>query len=146
MRMTKKQYEEMMKKNQTPKRKQSKYKNKKININGLTFDSTQEYHRYNYLLTQEKIGNIQDLEFHNKKNNLILLENPKIVYEPDFCYKENGVFIIEDLKGFQTKEFKLKKKMIISKIMQNEIIGVFRITKFLSQNKYEIIEEYHKNN
>ena len=49
-----------------------------------------------------------------------------------------------DLKGYQTKEFKLKKKMIIHKIINNELLAKLRLTKYES-GKFKIIEEYDKN-
>lgn len=123
------------------KTKQNKYHNEKIEIDGIRYDSKREYLRHKQLLLKEKAGEIQNLRFHDKKDTIILQKTPLIKYEPDFCYEENGKLIIEDLKGYQTKEFKLKKKMIISKIYSGELNAVFRLTKF-EKRILTIIEEY----
>lgn len=119
----------------------NKYKNKKIKKYGLSFDSIGECERYENLLLQQRAKLISDLEFHKKKNNIILIDDPLVIYEPDFCYNENGQFIIEDFKGTQTKEFILKKKMIINMLKKNKLQGVFRLTKKIN-SKFVIVEEY----
>ena len=32
-------------------------------------------------------------------------------YIADFCYYENGRFIVEDVKGYRTEVYKIKKKL-----------------------------------
>ena len=98
------------------KRSRSKYGNKKTTIHGITFDSKWESERYLYLKSLEKAGRIKDLELQPRYN--ILVNNQKIcAYVADFKYnKENadGVWehIVEDAKGVETPEFKLKKKLM----------------------------------
>lgn len=121
--------------------KYNKYHNKRLVIDGIRYDSKKEYERHKCLLLLEKANKISDLRIHDKKDIIILQEDPLITYIPDFCYYENGVFIIEDLKGFQTKEFKLKKKMLIKKLKTKEIVGKLRLTKYES-GVFKIIEEY----
>lgn len=143
LRLSKSQYEKLIKsKNKKIRPKDNKYRNDKITVNGITYDSKKEYDRHRILKVMEKSGSISDLKFHDPSTNIILQENPKIKYEPDFCYFENGVYIIEDVKGYQTKEFKLKKKMIIHKLNNNEIIGKFRLTKYSKDKGFVVIEEY----
>jgi len=36
-----------------------------------------------------------------------------VSYKADFVYEENGKTIVEDVKGFKTKEYILKKKMML---------------------------------
>ena len=36
-----------------------------------------------------------------------------ITYKADFRYCENGHIIVEDVKGFKTKVYELKKKMLL---------------------------------
>tara|TARA_R100001224_G_scaffold10523_1_gene5382 strand:- start:1202 stop:1576 length:375 start_codon:yes stop_codon:yes gene_type:complete len=98
------------------KRSRSKYGNKKTTIHGITFDSKWESERYLYLKSLEKAGRIKDLELQPRYN--ILVNDQKIcAYIADFKYnKENadGIWehIVEDAKGVETPEFKLKKKLM----------------------------------
>lgn len=142
LRMSKNQFDNLIKNKQFTSSKKNKYRNKKLTINGIKYDSKKEYDRHCILKSLEKAGKIKDLKFHDSSMNIILQDNPKIKYEPDFCYYENNIYIIEDVKGYQTKEFKLKKKMIINKLNNNEIIGILRLTKFSKEKGFEIIEEY----
>ncbi len=144
IRLSEKAYKKLIQKeNIKSLNKKNKYHNEKLVVDGVRYDSKREYLRHRQLLLREKAGEIQDLRFHCKSDTIILQNKPLIKYEPDFCYYENGVFVIEDLKGFQTKEFKLKKKMIINKIQNDEIQGIFRLTK-IEKGATFIIEEYSK--
>ena len=47
------------------------------------------------------------------RENNIKGENIRaIIYKADFQYIENGKTIVEDVKGMETKDFKLKKKIL----------------------------------
>jgi len=101
---------------------QSKYKNKKTLYDGIKFDSKSEAERYKELKLLESAGQIKDLELQPKftliegfmKNNVKF--NP-IKYKADFKYYDNLTqrVVIEDVKGMETKEFKLKHKMFEDK-------------------------------
>lgn len=129
------------KKQEKVKIKKNKYKNKKIKFNNITYDSKNELLRHLDLLKQEKLKLITNLSYHEKKDEIILLEDPPIKYIPDFCYFENGYFIIEDFKGFQTKEFKLKKKLLIFLLRKSEINTKFRLVK-IKNGRFVVFEEY----
>ena len=96
----------------------SKYKNKKIIYDGITFDSIKEKNRYIELKILEKAGLIKELELQKvfelqpsfKKNDKTYR---KITYKADFYYFDNekGKYIVEDIKGFKTEVYKLKKKL-----------------------------------
>lgn len=120
-------------------KKESKFHNRKVKDGAKIFDSQGEYERYKYLCILEKTGDITDLTFHEEQ--LVLLQNPCIKYIPDFCYVENGVKILEDFKGVQTKEFILKKKMIASMIRRGAEFA-FRIVRKKGTDSYEAYEEY----
>lgn len=122
--------------------KKSKYKNVSITKEGIRFDSTNELKRYEYLKLLENKGLISNLNYHNRKDIITIQSKPKISYIPDFTYFENGIFVVEDLKGFQTPEFKLKKKLIIGMLLRKELNFVFRLTKMVKEN-FNIIEEYN---
>lgn len=147
VRLSERELKKILKNNsdiKTQKTKKNKYHNTQIVIDGVRYDSKKEYERHCELILLEKSGVISNLRFHDKKDTIILQDKPLITYEPDFCYEENKEFIIEDLKGFQTKEFKLKKKMIIHKIINNELSAKLRLTRYES-GKLKVIEEYDKN-
>lgn len=95
----------------------SKYRNKETIVDNIKFDSKAEANRYIELKILAKSGHIKQLELQPK---FILQEkyiNNKgktvraITYKADFSYIEKGKLIVEDVKGMETKEFKLKKKM-----------------------------------
>jgi len=96
-------------------KKKPKYGNRKVVKNGETFDSVREYERHLVLLDMQKRGEISDLE---RQPRIELRVNfvPICVYVGDWRYWEvrkgrGGSLVIEDCKGFQTPEFKLKWKL-----------------------------------
>ena len=96
----------------------NKYHNKKTTIDGITFDSKAEAKRYvelKLLLRAKKITNLQlqpkyelQPKYKNNKGQTIRA----ITYKADFSYIENGKKIVEDVKGVETKDFRLKKKLL----------------------------------
>lgn len=94
----------------------SKYNNKKTQVDMYLFDSAKEAKRYRELVLLERAGEIQNLELQPrfllqegfKKNNKTWR---KLEYVADFKYIENGKTVVEDVKGFETKEFKIKRKI-----------------------------------
>lgn len=95
----------------------SKYGAKKCEIDGYTFDSIMEGRFYVHLKQEKQKGNIIDYELQPK---YVLQESFKkngktiraIAYISDFLvtYKD-GSQIVYDVKGRETADFKLKKKM-----------------------------------
>lgn len=98
--------------------KANKYHNKKVSINGVTFDSKLEAKRYTELKLLEKNGIIKDLVLQPsyeliptfKKDNKTYR---KACYIADFSYYDNelGKVIVEDTKGFKTPVYELKRKL-----------------------------------
>jgi len=101
-----------------PKRRGSrpKYGNKKVTVQGIKFDSKWESQRYLYLKSLERAGTVKDLELQVRYN--LMVNNEKIcAYIADFRYqkqnKEGDWYeVVEDAKGVETPEFKLKKKLM----------------------------------
>jgi len=100
------------------KQKQSKYKNKKVVIDGIKFDSQKEANRYVELKLMEDTDYIKDLELQKKFELIPKYEiNGRKVramnYICDFYYYDvlNKKYIVEDVKGMKTQVYKLKKKM-----------------------------------
>lgn len=107
-----------------------KYRNKKIVIDGITFDSTKEARRYQELCLLLRAGEISDLEL---QKEYILIPTQReadsigkrggkiqgkviehaVKYKADFSYKMNGKEIVEDTKGFKTKDYIIKRKLML---------------------------------
>ena len=94
----------------------SKYGAKKVEVDGIKFDSKKEANRYQVLKLMEQAGAIQNLEL-QKRFELIpsFKVDGKtirgITYKADFCYYENGQYVVEDVKGYRTEVYKLKAKL-----------------------------------
>ena len=96
-----------------------KYHNRKITRDGATFDSVKEYRRFCELTMLERAGVIMDLK-RQVKYELIpsqkvdgkVVERP-VNYVADFVYEQDGKTIVEDTKGFRTKDYILKRKMLL---------------------------------
>lgn len=116
----------------------SKYHSRKITRDGMTFDSLIEYRRFRELTLLEKAGEITDLkrqvEFElmpsqyeeiptgevykrgerqgQPKMKRVCVEL-SVKYIADFTYTQNGKQVVEDTKGFRTKDYILKRKMML---------------------------------
>lgn len=93
----------------------SKYNNKKVN----GFDSLREMGRYQELQLMERAGKIQGLErqvrfdlIPNQYDDNGKLVYRGIYYKADFTYWKDHQYIVEDCKGFRTKEYQIKKKLM----------------------------------
>ena len=90
-----------------------KYYSKKITVDGITFHSKKEYNRYYELLILQRAGIINNLQ-RQVKFELIPKQDGerKCEYIADFVYEENGKRIVEDTKGFKTKDYIIKRKLM----------------------------------
>ena len=99
-----------------PYRRKNKYGAKKTTVDGITFDSKWEAQRWGELQAMERGGLVRDLERQIKYD--IVVNDEKICrYIADFKYKivdDDGAEteVVEDAKGFETAEFKIKKKLM----------------------------------
>lgn len=111
----------------------SKYKAQKCIVNGITFDSRKEARRWQELLLLSRAGVIQNLQRQVKyvlipsqyetyerygNNGNRLQDGRRLIeretsYVADFVYTEDGKLVVEDVKGVRTKEYILKKKMML---------------------------------
>lgn len=100
----------------------TKYRNRKTELDGFTFDSRREAERWCELKLMERAGLITDLvrQFPIKLIPAQRDENGKVIeravgYVADFAYKDtsSGKMIYEDVKGVRTKEYILKRKMCL---------------------------------
>lgn len=97
----------------------TKYYNKKTVCNGIKFDSKKEADRYVVLTLLQKAGKISDLQVQvpfelipSQKVDGLTVERP-CVYYADFVYRENGKLVVEDTKGVKTKEYIIKRKLML---------------------------------
>jgi hypothetical protein len=93
-----------------------KYGAKATTVDGIRFASKFESERYGYLKSLERAGVIRSLQLQPRYKlavNGILI----CTYVADFSYEREGTdgswtSIVEDAKGVETPEFKLKKKLM----------------------------------
>lgn len=76
----------------------------------MKFDSAGEARRYGELVVQEGAGLISELR-RQVKYQLHVNRIPVTTWRCDFSYRENGVRIIEDYKGYRTNEYKIKRNL-----------------------------------
>ena len=111
-------------------RKMAKYHSRKITRNGITFDSVKEYRRFCELSLLEKAGAITELQRQVEFELIPAQREPdrvgvrggkikgktieqKCSYVADFVYTENGKTVVEDTKGFRTKDYIIKRKLML---------------------------------
>lgn len=116
-------------------KKGTKYNNKKVEVDGVVYDSKREYERWLLLKDAEEQGIITDLQRqvkfelipavieeyveHLKTKDKIktrVLQRP-ITYTADACYYKDGEYIVEDLKvspKVKTDKYILKNKMMFA--------------------------------
>lgn len=108
----------------------SKYKAKKASVDGIEFDSRKEANRYCELKLLQRAGKIQNLELQKafelipaqrepdtvgKRGGIIkgkVIEKA-VVYRADFVYTEKGKLVVEDTKGVKTKDYIIKRKLML---------------------------------
>lgn len=112
----------------------NKYGARKVQFDGKTFDSRKEARRYQELRLLERAGQITQLEL-QKEFELIPAQYEQLTreeyingkgkktkgkcieravkYKADFYYIENGREIVEDTKGFRTKDYIIKRKLML---------------------------------
>lgn len=117
--------------------KSNKYGNRKVVIDGITFDSKKEARRYQELRLLEKAGEIHGLQ---RQVKFVLIptqrefnardvykSGPKkgsfkpgriiereVAYVADFVYfLSDNTRVVEDTKGVRTKEYIIKRKLML---------------------------------
>lgn len=119
----------------------SKYNAKKVIYDGITFDSKKEAKRYAELKLLERAGRITDLdlqkvfvlipaqyegtgEVYTRGKNKGQAKRGKcieqaVTYKADFYYKQDGVEVVEDVKGYRDPasgsyaRYTIKRKMML---------------------------------
>lgn len=95
-------------------KKANKYKNVKVNYNGLTFDSKREFKRFLELkeLLEQRL--ISELETQVKFEIIPKTGKEQACnYIADFMYKDNEKnLVVEDSKGKKTANYIIKRKLM----------------------------------
>lgn len=117
----------------------SKYKSKKVIVDGIEFDSKKEASHYQELKLLEKAGKIKNLQLqvpfvlipaqyteeivytpktHKEKIVKKLVER-KLEYVADFSFVEDGKIVVEDVKGYRRGSayatYTIKRKLMLHK-------------------------------
>lgn len=94
----------------------NKYNAKKVEYNGIKFDSLFEMKCWQYLEQLASEGKIKDL---NRQIKFELLPANclyrALTYVADFTFFVGDRYIVADAKGFITPEFKIKQKIFFDK-------------------------------
>jgi hypothetical protein len=112
----------------------NKYHNRKvITSDGISHDSQREANRWCELKLLERAGKIKDLQRQVKfvlipaqvevyerygKKGQRLNDGERVIekecaYIADFTYTENGKKVVEDTKGMKTKDYIIKRKLML---------------------------------
>lgn len=129
-------------------KKQSKYHNQPITVDGIRFDGKSEYRRFCFLKLMEQAGEISNLRYHVKYELIPAITEDVVVhlktkdkvvtktvqsaryYEADFVYiNKNGEEVVEDFKGQETELFKFKAALFRYKYGKN-----IKIVKLVNQS------------
>lgn len=105
--------------NDTPK-KPSKMHNTKVNVDGEMFDSKAEAARWRELQHDERLGLISELKRQVPFDLTVMARDPTVArdrgfqkigeYRADFTYVRDGIYVVEDKKGYRTDMYRWKKK------------------------------------
>ena len=97
----------------------NKYHNRKIVREGETYDSVKEYRRAKELELLEKGGVIKDLKrqvrfeiIPSQRGDDGKVVERAVTYVADFVYFEDGKLVVEDTKGYRTKDYIIKRKLM----------------------------------
>lgn len=104
----------------------TKYYAKKASCrNGHVHDSRKEAYRCDELHLLQKAGVISKLEIQRRfelipsRKYIGMPNERRCEYKADFVYEENGKLIVEDTKGFKTKDYIIKRKIFKDRYCQN---------------------------
>ena len=112
----------------------NKYGNRKTHVGDIAFDSVREARYYVYLRDRERKGEISDLRLQvpyelvpavyreevrhlkTKDKTVCKCVQKAVHYIADFVYTDTatGKEVLVDTKGYRTKEYILKKKMMLA--------------------------------
>lgn len=119
----------------------SKYKNSKVIVDGIKFDSGAEGERYKILKAKEQGGLIKNLQL--QVAYPLMINGFKICdYRADFVYEVGGKTIVEDVKGQLHDVFKLKYKLMYA---CHGIVLLITRALYRTMNKVKYIVGFEQN-
>lgn len=102
-----------------------KYGNRKVETEDGTFDSVKEYSRWQELKMMERAGEIYELQrqvpfvvIPAQRDDRGKLVEREVRYIADFTYREKcgNRLVVEDTKGMRTKEYIIKRKLMMYRL------------------------------
>lgn len=109
--------------------KRSKYGNRKVQVDGYTFDSLAEARRYKELALMEMNYDIEFLELQPEFELVPAFRrngrhHRAVKYRADFRYlRRDGVTVVEDVKGAVTDVYALKRKLLL-RILPDDVLFI----------------------
>ena len=110
---------------------ESKYKNRHSTVaEGLTFHSEKEARRYAELKLLQKVGEVLEIELQPafelqpgyRRNGKYIRP---ITYKADFRITwKDGRVTVEDVKGYKTEKYQIKKKILLFKYPELDFMEV----------------------
>ncbi len=108
--------------NREPKYRNEKTKRTMDNGTVHMFDSQKEARRFDELMRLFKAGKIQKLRLQQDFTLIEAYTRPSgehvraLRYRADFAYLQDGKYVVEDVKGIKTKEYEIKKKLMLENL------------------------------
>lgn len=124
----------------------SKYNAKKVEVDGIKFDSKAESEFYLHLKELKESGEITDFMLQPKYELQPAFEKRgvkfrAIMYVADFLvYHTDGSEQVIDIKGMETADFKLKKKMFEYKFPQ-KLSLICKAPKYMAPRQWVELDE-----
>ena len=100
-------------------KRRSKHGNVKTTIGSEKYDSKREASRHQSLLLEQRAGSIAGLR---RQVRYMLIPSQRradgkaerpVTYIADFVYERDGATIVEDSKGMRTRDYIMKRKMML---------------------------------
>jgi hypothetical protein len=108
----------------------TKYRSRRVQFNGLWFDSGKESERAQELILMERAGLITDLILDKRQMHYPLIVNGKKIgtYTPDAQYRERGKLVVEDVKSEATIRMRWyrRAKKLMAALYDIEIKEIMR--------------------
>lgn len=117
----------------------SKYNAKKVEYNGITFDSTVECDFYKFLEKQINVGKFDHIEIQPRYELIPKIDKQrKTEYIADFALWKNGELIeVIDVKGMATETAKLKAKLFRYKYPDVKLTWICKAPKYTGKDWIE---------
>jgi len=132
----------------------TKYKSKKIECDGIMFDSKDECKYYELLKQRKKDGIITGFELQPKYELIPKYTKDDVKvramsYSPDFrIYHNNGSIELVDIKGFSTQQGDIRRKLF-NYLYSEKLTWLSRNGKYSDESgfvEYDLLKKLRKDN